>query len=138
MKLRYELHKSTIHVYFDLSGFEGKLENAQKVLNYQIIADTSKFVPFKQGILSNSVHVENENEIVYQTPYARFQYMGKVMVGIVSKSPFARVGERKRVVPGRDIIYDKTAHPEAGSRWFERAAEEYESDWIRAVKNAVK
>ena len=70
-----------IEVNIDMTRLKGNLAKAQQNLAYQIISDTQDYVPFQQGVLSSSVHTENDDsEIVYNTPYARFLYMGKLML----------------------------------------------------------
>lgn len=123
---------------FKLDGkvLADKLLKAQKDLINQIIADCTDYVPFQQGILSNSVRVENGNEIVWGTPYARFQYMGKLMLDYRG-SAWALKGEKKHVV-NIDLEYSTEGHSRAGKKWFERAKKEHEKDWLEVFKKAVK
>ena len=112
----------SIEIDIDLTKFKDKLETAQSDLVNQIIADTQDYVPFQRGILSNSVHAENDNtEIVYSTPYARFLYMGKLMVDSRGSS-WARKDTKKHVV-NKDLTCSKEAHSKAGAKWYERSKE---------------
>lgn len=88
-------------------------------------------------ILSNSAYVRNENrELVYSTPYARFQYMGKVMVDDRG-STWAKRGEKKHVI-NKDLVYSTDRHPQATSHWYEAAEKQYKKKWIKMVKDMVK
>lgn len=133
---RYSVVKPNFDFNFDGNILAEKLNRAQNDLNNQIIADTMDYVPFNQGVLSNSVHVENDDEIVWNVPYARFLYMGKVMVD-KRGSTWAEKGAAKHVID-RDLTYSQEAHKEAGSHWFERAMDDYLDDWIDLVKKVVK
>ncbi len=133
---KYSVVKPNFEFHFDGEILSEKLTKAQNDLNNQIIADTVNYVPFSQGILSNSVHVENDDEIVWNTPYARFLYMGKLMVD-ERGSTYARKGGRKHVID-KNLNYSQEAHSKAGSHWFERAMDEHLDDWVETVKEAVK
>jgi hypothetical protein len=115
---------------------ENRISKAQKDFTNQIMIDCNDYVPFRQGILSNSVHVENDKEIVWNGPYARFLYYGKVMVD-ERGSTWARKGGKKHVID-RDLKYSKEGHLNAGSFWFERAKKVYQDNWIKLAKKAVK
>jgi hypothetical protein len=123
---------------FNLNGdiLAEKLNKAQEDLNNQIMIDCEDYVPFQQGILSNSVHVEDGDEIVWNAPYARFLYMGKLMLDERGSS-WARKGGRKYVT-NKDLTYSKEGHSKAGSHWFDRAMEDHLDDWIDVVRKAVK
>lgn len=126
-----------ISIELDFRRLKDKLAKAQSSLAHQIIADTSDYVPFEQGILSNSAHTEHDDtEIVYSTPYARFLYMGKLMLD-ERGSAWAKKGTRKHVVD-KNLNYSKEGHSKAGSHWFERAKEDNLKTWEDVVKKAVK
>lgn len=135
-KDKYLFVNDNIKVDIDLTKFKDKLETAQNDLVNQIIADTQDYVPFNQGVLSNSVHANEDNtKIIYGTPYARFQYMGKVMVDNRG-STWAKKNTRKHVI-NRDLTYSKEHHSKAGEKWYERSKENNLSNWLEVVKRAV-
>lgn len=136
-KDKYLVVTDKIEVDIDLSKLKGKLAKAQSDLVNQIIADTTDYVPFRDGFLSNSVYTENENtEIVYDTPYARFLYMGRIMLDDRGSS-WAKKDTKKHVVD-RDLNYSKESHGKAGAKWYERAKEDHLNGWIDVVKKAVE
>ena len=57
------------------------------------------------------------SSITYRGPYARFQYMGEVMVGARTGSPYAKSGEPK-VGTGRPLKYNGA--PMRGAEWDKR------------------
>jgi hypothetical protein len=120
----------------NLSGLEQNFAKAQDMLCNQIIADATPFVPFRQGALSISATVENDDEIVYTPPYSRFQYMGRVMVDSRGSTWARKYG--KKFVTARKLKYDKTTHPLASSHWYEKAEEIHKNEWIDLVKKVVK
>lgn len=63
--------------------------------------------------------VIGSGEIKYISPYARYQYYGKLMVSSITGSSYARKGESK-VLTDKDLNYNKSRHPRAGKLWFER------------------
>lgn len=78
-----------------------------------------KYMPYQSG-MTIKVTVAQTNIrkplIVTDTPYARFLFNGKLMVGDVTGSPWARKGETKHVV-NRPLDYTKTKNPKAGPFW---------------------
>ncbi len=126
-----------IEINIDMTRFKWNLAKAQQNLAYQIISDTQDYVPFQQGILSNSAHTENDDsEIVYNTPYARFLYMGKLMLDDRGSS-WALQNTRKHVV-NKDLEFSKEAHSKAGAKWYERSKEDNLQNWIKTVKRSFK
>lgn len=56
----------------------------QKLLTSEVARHSDPYVPMQQGILKNTRIIEDDG-IIYNTPYARYQYYGKVMVGRAPK-----------------------------------------------------
>lgn len=76
-----------------------------------------KYVSRKSGAQEKSIPIASKygsGRIIINVPYARFQAEGKVMVGITSRSPWAKRGERK-VVINKNLNYHSNslrgAHP---------------------------
>ena len=127
-----------IKIDLDFSPLKSKLRRAQSDLIYQIKADTEDYVPFKQGVLSNSAHPENnDTELVYNTPYARYLYMGKVVTDSRGRTWVGK-GERKPIVTNKDLTYSKEGHSKAGSKWFERSKKDNLEKWIEPVKKGLE
>lgn len=121
----------------NLRRMNGNIKKAQAALINQIRIDTEQYVPALDLTLSNSAHAENKNtELVYNGPYARFQYYGKVMVD-ERGSTYARPGGKKHVI-NKDLVYTKDRHPNATSFWYKKAKERYQDKWVKLVKDVVK
>ena len=114
----------SVHVSVDLSGLNRmlsgrSLRHARNVLANQAMADMDQFVPYKQGHLADSAHLDNEDNIVYATPYARAQFYGL----IAGKYPV--------------VHYTRTEHPQATKRWDLKAKRLYGDDWANKVKKSL-
>lgn len=87
----------------------------QQFLGKTVADNLKKYVSFKSGAQEASVNpINGGKQVIINVPYARFQAGGKVMVGIKSRSPWARRGERK-VVISKSLTYHSNslrgAHP---------------------------
>lgn len=135
-KKKYSIVTSNLKFDLDMSKYYANIDKAQEALIYQIKTDTEQYVPARDLTLSNSAHAENDNtELVYSTPYARFQYMGKLMVD-ARGSAYALKGTKKHVVD-KNLVYGTERHPSATSHWYEVAEERYKDSWIKLVKEIV-
>lgn len=75
--------------------------NAERTVAMKLIEISDPFVPFLSGDLSRNtaLHVEpGKVQVVYQQPYAAYQYVGLSMLG-------------------HDLQYTRTFHPQATSQW---------------------
>lgn len=114
-------------------------KQAKKILKNEIVKDTEKFVPMRSGFLKNSIMrsiQSNDDFIIYNTPYARFLYYGYVMIGKITKRPWARRGETK-IKTDKKIQYGKV-HPLACSHWFERSKALNKDKWIKLAKKVYR
>lgn len=58
---------------------QANLEKANYVVANQAMQDMDQFVPYKQGHLAGSAHIDNnKHTIVYDGPYARAQFYGMI------------------------------------------------------------
>lgn len=94
----------------------------QKFIDQECIRLMAPYTPRKSGLLEKAATLGTKigsGEINQISPYARFQYYGKVMVSSITGSPWASKGEKK-ILTDRDLQYDTSIHPLAGKMWFER------------------
>ena len=90
----------------------------QQFLGKTVADNLKKYVSFKSGVQEASVNpINGGKQVIINVPYARFQAGGKVMVGVKSRSPWARRGERK-VVVSKNLTYHNNRL--RGSHPFER------------------
>lgn len=85
--------------------------------------DTGKLI--QSGVIGTIV---GSGRVIYNAPYAKYLYYGRVMIGQNSRSPWARAGERK-IVTDRPIHYNGGA--KRGSYWFERMKADHRPDILR-------
>lgn len=102
-------------IYKEL-GLEEK-GKVQMFLDKTVAQNLQKYVSRNSGKQEASIPTASRygsGEVIINVPYARFQAEGKVMVGIKSRSTWAKPGERK-VVINRDLTYHsdslRGAHP---------------------------
>ncbi|MBO7319039.1 MAG: capsid protein [Clostridia bacterium] len=89
----------------------GSSKKAQKALAADIVRLADPYVPMSSG---SGAHMKNQkqiapdgSQIVYEGPYAHYQYYGEVMAGRAPKS-----------YTGRKLTYNGA--PMRGARWIER------------------
>lgn len=115
----------------NLDRFSKQFQQAQWWLGEQVLQGCRAFMPLSTGNMQQRSHTEsNGKRVAFPGPYARFQYMGKVMVGVESNSPFARKGERKVVTDG-PLTYSS---PQATDHWFDAAKAQNGEYWVCGVK----
>lgn len=114
---------------------DGRVEKANAWLVEEIIKDTDPFVPARTGVLAMNVQ-RHGHTIVYASPYARFQYYGKVMIDPATGSTFAPKGVRK-VLTERDLKYSMAMHKHAQSHWFEASRAVNEERWREGVRKIL-
>lgn len=98
-----------------------RFSKVQKFVDSECIRLMTPYTPMRNGILMKAaVHGTKigSGRIYYHSPYARYQYYGKLMVSSVTGSPFARRGESK-VLTNTDLKYNTFRHPLAQRLWFE-------------------
>lgn len=92
----------------------------QKYIDSEVIRLCGPYTPHRTGALKKSATTGTKigsGKVEYASPYARFQYYGKVMVSPVTGSPWARKDEKK-VLTNRELTYHGGG--KCGKLWFER------------------
>lgn len=100
------------------------LDRARYTLANQAMSDMDQFVPFKEGDLAGSAHLDGKNNIVYDTPYAKAQFYGFITN--------YKTGKTSRV-----RNYTVSEHPNASRRWDLRAKALYGDEWANKVKDKL-
>lgn len=109
---------------------------AEHAVAEQVEKDTQPFVPMLTGSLTQRTRVDGST-VIYPGPYARFLYYGKVMVDPNTGSTYAPKGGTK-VVTDRNLVFNKTMHPQAQAHWFEASKAQNLDKWVRVADKAVK
>lgn len=111
----------------------------QQFVDSECMRRMQSFMPFSSGAMESSMvtnTVIGSGKIITATPYSRYLYYGVLMVDPktlkgafhdeVSGRFWSRPGVQKIIDPaGRKLDYDTSAHPKAGSHWFDRMVSEY-------------
>lgn len=117
VRIRPEINPATI---LRARGL-GSSREATKLLAVTVARLSDPYVPMSAGsgahMKENYTIATDGSEIVYRAPYAHFQYVGEVMVGVTSGSPWAKSGEPKRGT-GRAVNYH--GGPMRGKEWDKR------------------
>ena len=117
----------------------------QKVIDAAVIRECAPYVPFAEGILAGSANTATEigsGEVVYDTPYARYQYYGEIYgpnFPVVENGEI--VGWRsppEKYPTGRKLEYNTEMNPQAGSHWFDRAMADHKDDILKEAQDAAK
>ena len=144
-KWGFSIVDGNVRIEINLDRFCKQYSFAQWWLGEQVLQSCRAYMPLRTGGLQQRGRTEGDGgshlhdlarsedqgrRVVFPGPYARFLYMGKVMIGEESKSPWARKGEHK-IVTARDLNYSR---PEATSFWFDTAKQHDGDAWIAGVK----
>lgn len=90
--------------------------HAQSIVTKTIFRFSEPYTPKQTGIMVNSASV-GRSTIEYNTPYASFVWLGKLMLGEETHSPFAKKYEKKYVT-NTDLSYH--GEPKRGAFWIDR------------------
>lgn len=113
----------------------------QKFIDSECIRLMKPYTPFRTGILEKMATVGTvigSGEIYQSTPYARYLYYGVVYgPNIPIYENGILVGFRsppKKHSMGREMKYDKSAHPQAGKMWFERMKTNHKNEILKGAQ----
>lgn len=113
----------------------------QKYIDRECIRLMKPYTPMRSSMLIKSATLSTvigSGEIHQNTPYARYQYYGKVyepnypifegdnVVGFYSPP--------KKYPTGRELKYDKSKNPNAGKMWFERMKENHKKQILKGAQ----
>lgn len=125
----------------------GEGGHVQKVVDKRVIDYCVPYVPFDEGILAGSAYTATEvgsGEVVYDTPYARYQFYGEVYgpnFPIVENGVITGWYSPKEKHPtGRQLNYGNSHEkhdPRAGSHWFDRAMADHKDDILKEAQDAA-
>lgn len=116
----------------------GSSNAATKLLAETVARLSDPYVPMSTG---SGAHMKegytiasDGSSITYRGPYAHFQYVGEVMVGVKTGSPYAKSGEPKRGT-GRALEYHGA--PMRGKEWDKRMMADRGDEVTKAVADFV-
>lgn len=101
------------------------VNKARYVMANQMMKDMDYFVPYREGHLSDSAHINaNGSEITWSTPYARAQFYGFITN--------YKTGRQSRIV---NYTHKRTGSP--SRRWDLRAKALYSQQWADLAKKSL-
>ena len=118
MDIETRLILNNLQTILALRGMEAG-GRVQQYIDSEVLRLSDPYLPFQSGGLKQAgIRGTNIGSgfVVWNNPYARFLYYGKVMVG-PSGSPWAKHGEKKHLTD-KKLTYQGAA--KRGSYWFER------------------
>lgn len=111
----------------------------QKYIDSECIRLMAPYTPMRNGFLMRSATLGTKigsGEINQIAPYARYQYYGKLMISSITGSAWARYGEKK-VLTDKDLVHDKSRHPQAGPFWFERMKADHKEEILEGARKVA-
>ena len=138
-KYKYKGKNIRAEMEIDLGRFEGQYSKAQYALDSMVMTDMVPFMPMSTGQFINvtramSASIAGSGKVIAAAPpFGRFLYNGKVMVGIDTRSAWAKKGEKK-VVTDNNLDYFRGKNPRAQSHWFDPAKKENQKKWVRQTR----
>lgn len=128
MQINGKLEMKEIQKLLSDKGLETK-GRVQKFIDSEVLRLCDPLVPLDSGMLKKSGitgTVVGSGKVTYNSPYARYQYYGKLMVG---KAP--------KTLTDIDLQY----HSRDSRRcklWFERMKSQYKDDILRGAKKIAE
>ena len=136
-----------IRIDMDLKKYSGYAKRAQWWLGEQVLQSSRAVMPMRTGSLQQRSHTEDGGrQVIFPGPYARYLYMGKVMVDAVTgrgprKIPTGpneyvlrfRKGAKLRPT-NRRLTYSRS---EAVDHWFDAAKERDLQIWLDGVRDIL-
>lgn len=122
MKLDYEVNISTAKILRKYGLGEDKA--AQRFLAEDVERKCRPYVPRQSGILEETARV-TEDCIIYQGPYAHYQYMGEV-----------RAGRAPKHLTGQPLTYQGA--PMRGKQWDKRMMADHGKEVEKDLEGYLK
>ena len=91
------------------------------------------YIPMDNGMLRRNKSYPSNHEIKYISPYAKYQYYGKLMLA-KNGSSWAKKGEKK-VLTSRNLKYHTFG---TGPKWNELMMQRNKNTLIKDVENFIK
>ena len=122
----------------------GEGGRVQVAVDSAVIRESFPYVPFGEGILAGSANTATQigsGEVVYDTPYARYQWYGEVYgpnIPIVENGEIVGYWSPPEKYPtGRNLQYNTDLNPLAGSHWCERAMADHKEEVLEEAQHAA-
>lgn len=94
---------------------------------------SNPFIPFDNGMLRRLKTYPSNHEIKYTSPYAKYQYYGKLMLA-KNGSSWAKLGEKK-MQTNKKLKYHTSG---TGAKWEQLMLQRRKRDLVRDVENYIR
>ena len=94
---------------------------------------SNPFIPFDNGMLRRNKTYPSNHEIKYISPYAKYQYYGKLML-TKNGSSWAKLGEKK-VKTSKNLKYHTSG---TGAKWEQLMLQRKKNNLVKDVENYIK
>lgn len=104
--------------------WEGRYDKAQVYVDSEVLRLSAPYIPFQTSMLQKSGilgTIPGRGVVIWNAPYARYQYYGKVMVGRAPKR-----------LTSKDLTYHGA--PKRGKLWFERMKTDHKQDILAGAR----
>lgn len=128
----------SVDIKVDMKRLENNFNKAQFALDSAIMTSMEPHMPMQSGQFiavtkGMSAAIAGTGEVVAAAPPSgRFLYEGKAMVGVRSRSAWAKKGEKKET-SGETLTYSKGRGP----KWFDKAKAKDGDNWVNLVKKTA-
>lgn len=135
----YSFVDDSIKIDIKYDRFSEQFQKAQKELDVAVMNSMLPLIPLQNGDLRRNtralsvVWAGSGKVYAAKGPYGRFQYMGKVMIDPVTKSPWARK-DAKKIVTARPLKYSQ---PGIVPQWFDVAKKRDGKIWVEKTKKTA-
>lgn len=127
----------SVDIKVDMKRLENNFNEAQFKLDSAIMTSMEPHMPMQSGQFiavtkGMSAAIAGTGEVVAAAPpMGRFLYEGQAMVGVKSRSAWAKKGERKEP-SGKSLTYSR-----GGPHWFDKAKAKDGDNWVNLVKKTA-
>lgn len=117
-----------------------QMGRVQMFIDSEVIRLMKPYTPSLTGVMSQDAVIQGtvigSGKIRYNSPYARFQYYGKVMIYEPTGSTWAPRGGIK-IETDKELQYNASKHPNAGKLWFERMKADKKEQILAGAKKVA-
>lgn len=111
----------------------------QRTINDAVIRECRPYVPAspRRSLGFSVISDIDKGQVIWETPYARYQYYGKVMTDELGRTWVGK-GEKKPIIHEDWLLtYDQAQNQLAGAYWFERMKADRLNDVLEEARKAV-
>lgn len=132
MKFTYKVKMNSVSQIIKDHGLN-KDGRVTKFMRDTVDRLSNPFIPFDNGMLRRNKTYPSNHEIKYTSPYAKYQYYGKLMLA-KNGSSWAKLGEKK-VETSKSLKYHTSG---TGAKWEQLMLQRKKSDLVKDVENYIK